>query len=289
MRPSLVYDTSTIYRRWPTGGTDVIGLLGVEGPDLISIPFFASDRVTPAGDMKNQPDPANLIDIPNGPSEQERFFGCWLDINQPDSKQFPASPGMATNFSQTDPGQLRSIHALIGSFHQCVVAEVHYKFDVNAPDVPHQGDSPSSSDKLAQRNLTLVTALAHRKTFFFPSPHSAADRRRRPGTPFEDSPFHVLPLGVSSLSDDAFGLLLLGDSAAFRPELHWFTSVFSQKLDQILRQQTLAGGGKPAVPMNAERHPRMRHAGFPDGKGRLPDQLGPVSVAISAASASVGR
>jgi len=90
----------------------------------------------------------------------------------------------------------------------------------------------------------LVTALAHRKTFFFPSPHSAADRRRRPGTPFEDSPFHVLPLGVSSLSDDAFGLLLLGGSAAFRPELHWFTSVFSQKLDQILRQQTLADGDR---------------------------------------------
>jgi len=158
LRPSLVYDTSTIYRRWPTGGTDVIGLLGVEGPDLISIPFFASDRVTPAGDMKNQPDPANLIDIPNAPSEQERFFGCWLDINQPDSKQFPASPGMATDFSQTDPGQLRSIHALIGSFHQCVVAEVHYKFDVNAPDLPHQGDSPSTSDKLAQRNLSLLGA-----------------------------------------------------------------------------------------------------------------------------------
>jgi len=90
----------------------------------------------------------------------------------------------------------------------------------------------------------LVTALAHRKAFFFPSPHSAADRRRRPGTPFEDSPFHVVPLGVSGLSDDAFGLLLLGGSAAFRPELHWFTSVFSQKLDQILRQQTLADGDR---------------------------------------------
>ena len=67
----------------------------------------------------------------------------------------------------------------------------------------------------------LVTAFANRKTFFFPAPHSAADRKRRPGTPFEDSPFHVLPLGVSGFSEDAFGLLLLGGSAAFRPELHW--------------------------------------------------------------------
>jgi signal transduction histidine kinase len=90
----------------------------------------------------------------------------------------------------------------------------------------------------------LVTALAHRKAGFLPEPHSAADRKRRPSTPFEDSAFHVLPLGVSGFSEDAFGLLLVGGSAAFRPELHWFITVFSQKLDQILRQQTLADGDR---------------------------------------------
>jgi len=90
----------------------------------------------------------------------------------------------------------------------------------------------------------LVTSFANRKEFFFPAPHSAADRKRRPGTPFEDSAFHVLPLGVSGFSEDAFGLLLVGGSAPFRPELHWFTNVFSQKLDQILRQQTLADGDR---------------------------------------------
>ncbi|HEX5231883.1 MAG TPA: galactose oxidase-like domain-containing protein, partial [Bradyrhizobium sp.] len=167
MRPSLVYNTSTIYRRAPTAGTDVVGLLGVEGPDLISIPFFASDRVTPTHDMTSQPDPANLIDLPNGPSEQVRFFGCWLDINQPDLKHFPASPGMATDFSMVNAADLRSIQALIGSFHQCVVAEVHYKMDAMSPDLPHQGDSPSTSDKLAQRNLSLLNA---------PNPGNAATR-----------------------------------------------------------------------------------------------------------------
>jgi PAS domain S-box-containing protein len=90
----------------------------------------------------------------------------------------------------------------------------------------------------------LVTAFANRKEFFFPAPHSAADRKRRPGTPFEDSPFHVLPLGVSGFSEDAFGLLLVGGSGVFGRELHWFISVFSQKLDQILRQQTLADGDR---------------------------------------------
>jgi hypothetical protein len=158
MRPSLVYNTSTIYRRQPKAGTDVIGLLGVEGPDLISIPFFASDRVTPTHDMITQTDPSNLIDLPNGATEQERYFGCWLDINQPTVAHFPASPGLTTDFSQTNPANLRSIQALIGSFHQCVVAEVHYKFDASSPDLPHQGDSPSTSDKLAQRNLALLGA-----------------------------------------------------------------------------------------------------------------------------------
>ncbi len=90
----------------------------------------------------------------------------------------------------------------------------------------------------------LVTAFANRKEFFFPAPHSAADRKRRPATPFEDSAFQVVPLGVSGLSEDAFGLLLVGGNAAPRPELHWFGNVFSQKLDQIRRQQTLADGDR---------------------------------------------
>jgi len=89
----------------------------------------------------------------------------------------------------------------------------------------------------------LVTAFASRKEFFFPAPHSAADRKRRPATPFEDAAFHVLPLGVSGFSKEAFGLLLVGGMAA-PPDLHWFTSVFSQKLDQVLRQQTLADGDR---------------------------------------------
>src|SRR3954469_16267540 len=89
----------------------------------------------------------------------------------------------------------------------------------------------------------LVTAFANRKEFFFPAPHSAADRKRRPATPFEDSAFQVLPLGVSGFSEDAFGLLLVSGMST-PPELHWFTNVFSQKLDTILRQQALADGDR---------------------------------------------
>ena len=90
----------------------------------------------------------------------------------------------------------------------------------------------------------LVTALTHRKQSFFPAAHSAADRKRRPTTPFDDAAFHVVPLGVSGLDDEALGLLLLGGTAPLTPELSWFTSVFSQKVDQILRQQELTEGDR---------------------------------------------
>ncbi len=104
--------------------------------------------------------------------------------------------------------------------------------------------SMSFSLSLEDWNNPLLSVLNHRKEIFFPEPHSAADRKRRPATPFEDEPFHAVPLGVTGFSEEPFGLLLLGDSAPTSPELHWFTSVFSQKLDQILRQEALTEGDR---------------------------------------------
>ena len=80
----------------------------------------------------------------------------------------------------------------------------------------------------------LVTAFTNRKALFFPAgPHSADDRRRRPATPFEDGVFHVVPLGVPGLSDNPIGLLLVGGTAPLAEEFHWFTAIFSRKLDQV--------------------------------------------------------
>jgi PAS domain S-box-containing protein len=93
-------------------------------------------------------------------------------------------------------------------------------------------------------NNPLVPAFVNRKELFFPAPHSSADRKRRPSTPFEDAPFHAVPLGVSGFSDDAFGLLLVAASATLGPDFHWLTSVFSQRLDQILHQQALTEGDR---------------------------------------------
>jgi signal transduction histidine kinase len=89
----------------------------------------------------------------------------------------------------------------------------------------------------------LVVSLTTRTPTFFAAAHSSADRRRRPSTPFEDGAFEVLPIGVSGFSDDTFGLLLIGGGTpGLRPELLWFTSLFGQKIDQILRQQALVEG-----------------------------------------------
>ncbi|MBX9298678.1 DUF1929 domain-containing protein [Chromobacterium vaccinii] len=167
MRPSLVYDTATLYRRvvnpvMAGGGEvteDAIPLLGVEGGDIVSIPFFAEPRVTPSHDMKQQTDGANRMTLPAGPGEALRFFGCWLDINQPGDRRFPRHPGDATRFDNPAafPGGLASIQELIACFHQCLVAELHYKLDPAAPDLPRAGDTPFTSDKLSQRNLALTS------------------------------------------------------------------------------------------------------------------------------------
>jgi PAS domain S-box-containing protein len=102
----------------------------------------------------------------------------------------------------------------------------------------------SYSIALEDWNNPLVQSLGSRKRMFFPAPHSAADRRRRPSTPFEDGAFHVVPLGVAAINDEAFGQLLVGGDQPLPQELGWFINVFSQKLDQILRQHLLAEGDR---------------------------------------------
>ena len=91
----------------------------------------------------------------------------------------------------------------------------------------------------------LIAALTAHKPVVFPAAHAAADRKRRPATPFEDSAFQALPIGVSGFTDEAFGLLLISVGASHaRPEMAWFGTLFGQKLDQILREQALTEGDR---------------------------------------------
>src|SRR5262249_10432007 len=93
-------------------------------------------------------------------------------------------------------------------------------------------------------NNPLVNALSNHRAVHYPAVHSASERRRRPSTPFEDSAFHALPLGTNRYSDQAFGLLLCSVPLHLPLEVKWFTSVFGQKIDQILRQHDLTDGDR---------------------------------------------
>ncbi len=87
----------------------------------------------------------------------------------------------------------------------------------------------------------LVQLLHTHRHVRFPAAHTSTERRRRPGTPFEDTAFHAVPLGGAGYANEAFGLLLTG-SAQSTDDLAWFSAVLGQKLDQILRQKELADG-----------------------------------------------
>jgi PAS domain S-box-containing protein len=93
-------------------------------------------------------------------------------------------------------------------------------------------------------NNPLVTAFAQREPAFFRAVHNAAERKRRPATPFEDASFHVVPLDAPELSPDGFGLLLVGGDGPLPQELGRFTTLFTQKLSQVLRHQALMEGDR---------------------------------------------
>lgn len=151
MQPALTYDTSTLYRRILHGTTDAMPLIGINaGGEAVAIPFYAEPRVA---NLEAQPDPKNLRTMPAIAPSSLGFYGCWLDINQM-TPRFPRFPGTQNDFSATPANQLSSIQELMTGFHQCLVAEVHYRHDATSPELPQAGDTPGSSDKLSQRNLS---------------------------------------------------------------------------------------------------------------------------------------
>ncbi len=78
-----------------------------------------------------------------------RYFGCWLDINQT-TPQFPYNPSPTDGPWAT--GRV-SVMDHIRNEHQCLVAEIAF----DPTPVPANA-SPSTSDKLAQRNLAIVAS-----------------------------------------------------------------------------------------------------------------------------------
>jgi hypothetical protein len=149
---STQYDQATSYRRGGQSGV-TIPLLGVVGGSLATIPCFAEQRVdTTINSMNTQTDANNVHTIVHDATGMEvtAYFGCWLDINQPSQPRFPINP--STPDGPFVSG-LQTIQQLIRNAHQCLIAEI--AFD---PDPIPNGASPGSSDKLAQRNLSIVAS-----------------------------------------------------------------------------------------------------------------------------------
>lgn len=139
---AMSYNEQVSYRRFGDG-TNAAPLLGLSGGEVNTVPCFAQARVA---DMESQDDAPNRQTLKGkGAEEVETYFGCWLDFNQ-DVKRFPLKPQGNGPFG----GELKTIQELMRGLHQCLVAEIHFLDDANRP-----GDTPASSDNLAQRNILL--------------------------------------------------------------------------------------------------------------------------------------
>lgn len=156
---NAVHDTATLYRTFSGPAGKRIPLLGKQGDEIATIPFFASPRVdTTTLSMKAQTDSPNVRTIHHDSlgAETYAYFGCWLDINQPGQKHFPnrligSQPANLPDGPYVGTPPRQSIQDLVKSFHQCLIAEV----EIAGQSIPSTAD-PSTSDKLAQRNLTFV-------------------------------------------------------------------------------------------------------------------------------------
>jgi hypothetical protein len=146
------YNPATTYRVGGRPGVK-IPLLGIQGGELVTIPFFAEKRKGADINLNNQTDANNVQNIAPAPGgsgkESYMYYGCWLDFNQPNDLRFPIQPSPTDGGPFT--GTLLSIADLIRGTHQCMVTEISYDLD---PVIP-AGISTANCDRLSQRNLAI--------------------------------------------------------------------------------------------------------------------------------------
>jgi len=152
--------TSGNYRR--SGNTPgSVPLLGLQSNEIASIPFFAATRVNtgPGGQsMTAQPeDPMNTqIAFVGTGADEVVYCGVWLDINDINHQRFsldPASDPGGVNGPYQNP--LLTIQQLMTGLHYCLVAEIFFWPPGTTTDPIPVNSTPASSDRLAQRNLSL--------------------------------------------------------------------------------------------------------------------------------------
>jgi hypothetical protein len=248
------FDEATRYR-FASDGTPFghkIPLLGVQNdqagnPEYVTTPCFASPRINLNGpaDMTQQTDPPNAVDIDTNPGvEVIRYFGCWLDTNQP-TLLFPQSPppGDFDGAGGWQGQTLLSIRDAMTLFpHQCLIAEIRY----DDTPIPPGADS-GTSDKLAQRNIAWIDG---------PNPGQDSSRCM-------PHPVQVKPTDVNAVSPDEI-LVFWGntpngsDAQLYLPSMS--ASAILQLADQrypahrlrLVDANTIgcpAGGGATLVPL----------------------------------------
>jgi hypothetical protein len=175
---STVYDQNTTYRRGGQSGV-VIPKLGLVGGETTTIPCFAADRVDSSSlTVEAQADDKNVQTLTHDSNGGEviAYFGCWLDINQPTQPQFPIAPQAPVDGPYAS-GRL-TVQDLIRNAHQCLTMEI----SMDGATLVSNGDTPGSSDKLAQRNLSISASdnpgspASHRVVSTFEFKPSLADQ-----------------------------------------------------------------------------------------------------------------
>src|SRR6266403_2635334 len=183
---STEFQLATTYATGGQGGVK-IPLLGVVSGEVMSIPCFAAERIDPTNPqgLNAQTDPLNVGPLSNSipadgsGAEVQAYFGCWLDINQ-NVAVLPAFPASAAGpFTP-----VQSIQQAIMNKHQCLVAEIN--LDSSAPQIAN-GTSPAVSDKLAQRNLTIIGVASPHVV-----PFTLAIRPTAAGTPPSQAPDELM-------------------------------------------------------------------------------------------------
>ena len=160
MISDLSYTSSTAaqmqnYRRSAAGTIPLLGInrfFSGAGNQITSIPYFAQARVdTASQSMTTQLDDSNKRTLVHaGATEAHTYFGVWLDFNQTEPRfPFSVPSGSDGPFTGRVP-----IMQLVRGIHQCLVAEIRFQPGVTDP-IPN-GAKPANSDRLAQRNLSIV-------------------------------------------------------------------------------------------------------------------------------------
>lgn len=124
-----------------TGGANPIALPGetAGGDEWLSFPMFAAERTASPDSQSDGNNVKPITPVPG--SEVTTFFGALIDNNLDTPPYLPPAPGGGTAVSPA---------SLLMDAHQCLVAQIEF----SGTPIPDSA-RPSTSDKLAQRNIAM--------------------------------------------------------------------------------------------------------------------------------------